>query len=156
MSIQNPSYLNVTPYLQGLFQHETARFLAHTYTRHRQTPITSGPNADDDWGQPNYTTPPPEPNQPCFYQVERGAIVRPYGIISQNLPMLTIPFNDPLQEGDHVSDIFTLADPARGIPAVQLLVGPVEVESINDQQPGYGGVMLRQAILRDITAVGAA
>lgn len=142
----------VTPFLNSLFQHETGKFLAHTYTRQPTTPLPG--DQVDDWGQPLESLPqPPVTMQPCFYAVEHGPIVTPAGIIAQNLPLLTIPFDDPLQEGDYVQDIMTRGDPSKGIPAVMLLTGPVEVEAINDRAPGYGGVIMRQASLREIHAI---
>ena len=149
-----PSFQYMTPFLQDMFQTETTRFLQHTYTRQSRKPIQNldGSEVVDDWGQPTYVFPDPVPNQPCYYQLQKRAIVLPTGLITQNLPVLIIPASDPLAEGDFVSDVLTPPDPETGTVVV-LLVGPVEVENVQPQAANTNGGIFNQAIMRSIEVI---
>jgi hypothetical protein len=154
MSIPQPTYLFVTPYLQQMFQQETLRQFVHTYTRLSRTPVLSAnPDADVDvWGQPTYTFPPPVPNLPCYYIQRSRPIIQPQGLMSANVPMLYVPFGDPLKRGDWVSNIQTVPDGTTGA-IVSIFLGPAEVEDVSPRAPNVDGWIFLQAQLRDVKMV---
>jgi len=142
----------VTPFYQDLFQSETLKFLAHTYTKQSRTPIM-GTAGVDEWGQPTYTYPPPIHGLPCYYVFSARPVHQPYGIISANTPTLIVPFSDNLQPGDYVFNISTRGDAELGIAPICLLGGPTLVETGADQAPNVGGAIFRQFSLINIEVV---
>jgi hypothetical protein len=89
------------------------------------------------------------PNQPCYYEILKRPLVLPTGLITQNLPVIIVPPDDPLQQGDFISDVQTAPDPVSGT-TVLLLMGPVEVENIFPQAPNVNGGIFNQATMREI------
>lgn len=152
MSIPQPSYLFVTPFIQGIMQQEALRQMVHTYTRQQRNAIMTPPTADNDWGQPQYVYPPPADNQPCYYVQRSRAIVQPYGLMSKNVPTLFIPQGDPLDRGDYVSNIRAAPNPITG-ESLLLLDGPVEVEDTTPLASNVDGAILVQCSLRDVQIV---
>jgi len=136
-------------------QLETKRYLQHIYTRTTKTPITdilTGETNTDEWNQPVYLTEVVTPNLPCFYQVVNRTIVTPYGVTVQNVPVLSVPTDDPLAEADIVTNIQTSADPRTGAQ-VMLLAGPVAVEQMSLMAPEFGGSIFKQVTLRQVQVV---
>lgn len=130
-----------------------SRFLLHTYTRRIRTAITDTGTGDpatdpgvDDWNQPKYTWSAAEPGIPCFYEIKGRIVVTPQGLMTINQPRVIVASDDPLAEGDLVSNI--------RIRNINRTVGPVifpgnyVVEDIWPQDPTENGSLFNEAYLR--------
>lgn len=150
-----PAYVGVSAFYQSVMAFETKRYLQHLYTRIPIVPIidpTNGQEVLDDWGLPSYSQPTTYPNQPCQFYYKIRTIVTPYGVTNLNVPTLVIAPEDPLAEGDQVSNIVTIPDPDTGAQVV-LLTGPMFVEKVYPQDPQYGTSIYNEASLRDMKVV---
>lgn len=122
------------------------RYLLDSYTRHDRQDVaddTGTPTVDestDAWGNPIivYETPLPVPatssaslRVPCMW-VGAGAVIQTMsGTFIEDTPTMYVASNDPLQIGDHVSNIID----AEGVVR---LVGPARITDMpNYGPPGY-------------------
>lgn len=119
--------------------------LVHLYTREPVVVVT-----DDGWSSENDTYGTPEPGNACRFIPTTLLTVTPEGRVIATAPAasgsaltqatLTVPHDDPLKEGDRISDV-TDSDGA------VLLAGPARVEAIL-AQAGLGPTVLKLAALR--------
>jgi hypothetical protein len=144
-----PSYTYISPALLRTMRSEMRRFLLHSYTRISRITLPdagTGPGANnagvDEWNQPTVSFAPPVSGLPCFYEINRGPLVTPRGLLGMNVPRLFVSIDDTLKEGDHVTNV-TTSDGSI------LLIGPVIVESIQRQDPNVGGPVIIEATLRE-------
>lgn len=142
-----------------MLRHAVAPVFMHTYTRVSLTPVSDNPGtpstdeSTDAWGLPVETSAVDVTGLECLYQ-EKGILqIQAAGPISVNVPVLLVPFDDPLTEGDHVKNIATKPSIANGYQSVVLIVGPVRVEVETLIGPEYGGALYKECQLRNIQVI---
>lgn len=149
MSIARPPiYTYISPGLLTTMRREMSRFLLHTYTR---TPRLSVGTIDS-WGQPLMVAGTPVTDVPCFFEIRERFIIQPGGGMVVSEPILKVAFDDPLKEGDVISNVRTLADPTTGLTTL-ILSGPVSTETVVAKDSNMGGPLFIEATLHEITEV---
>lgn len=129
-------------------QRTSTAFLPHTYTRQQRsvTVDSAGVPVEDDWAQPVTGFGPATAGLACFYEVQDRTVVTPTGNIIVNVPILMVAHDDPLDDGDVVTNVATKDGRV-------LVGGPVVAENVNPVVPNDGGPLLNQAELRVVQAV---
>lgn len=147
----------LSPAMAGVLRHAIEAQFDHVYTRIPRAVVDNDPSTPSDessdvWGDQQYQAAVGIPALPCHLQQPRSqTMVLPQGLTNIVVPILVVPWTDPIAEGDGVSQVLGPAD--QGGNRTLLLAGPVEVESVTEVSPGMPGPLCRQVQLRVIETV---
>lgn len=119
----------------GLLARIALGAMTHRYTR---TPQMA--SAVNQWNETTSVPGQPVPGQVCLYSAKDQLVVDNEGARTVSVPTLRVAPDDPLAEGDLVSDILDST-------GAVLLAGPLVVETINEGGEAGTSVM-RTATLR--------